>query len=61
MVSKTMDGREMTFTADIYSTEDGWQAGQETVLRKEYTLLCYPGAFYIESARYVPLDDASQP
>ncbi len=56
MVSKTMDGREMTYTVDIYRTEDGQLAGQETVLRKAYTLLCYPGDFYIERARSVPMD-----
>ena len=57
MVSKTTDGHEVTYTVDFYPVLD--RVGPEPFARKEYTLLCYPADFYIESARYVPLDDAA--
>ena len=57
MVSKTTDGHEVTYTVDFYPVLD--RVGPEPFARKEYTLLCYPGDFYIESARYVPLDGAA--
>ena len=57
MVSKTTDGHEVTYTVDFYPVLD--RVGPEPFARKEYTFLCYPGDFYIESARYVPLDDAA--
>ena len=58
-VSKTMDGHKVTYVVDFYPVLDDLQVGPEPFARKEYTLLCYPGDFYIESARYVPLDDAA--
>ena len=57
MVSKTTDGHEVTYTVDFYPVLD--RVGPEPFARKEYTFLCYPGDFYIESARYVPLDGAA--
>ena len=60
MVSKTTNGREVTYVVDFYPVLDDLQVGPEPVARKEYKLLCYPGDFYIESARYVPLDDAAE-
>ncbi len=57
MVSKTTDGHEVTYTVDLYLVEDGLQVQQTPFVRKEYTLLCYPGAFFIESARVVPMED----
>ena len=57
MVSKTTDGHEVTYTVDFYPVLD--RVGPEPFARKEYTFLCYPGDFYIESARHVPLDDAA--
>ena len=58
-VSKTMDRHKVTYVVDFYPVLDDLQVGPEPFARKEYTLLCYPGDFYIESARYVPLDDAA--
>ncbi len=58
-VSKTMDGHKVTYVVDFYPILDDLQVGPEPFARKEYTLLCYPGDFYIESARYVPLDGAA--
>ena len=58
-VSKTMDGHKVTYVVDFYPVLDDLQVGPEPFARKEYTLLCYPGDFYIESARYVPLDGAA--
>ena len=58
-VSKTMDRHKVTYVVDFYPILDDLQVGTEPFARKEYTLLCYPGDFYIESARYVPLDDAA--
>ena len=58
-VSKTMDGHKVTYVVDFYPVLDALQVGPEHFARKEYTLLCYPGDFYIESARYVPLDGAA--
>ena len=57
MVSKTTDGHEVTYTVDFYPVLD--RVGPEPFARKEYTFLCYPGDFYIESARYLPLDGAA--
>ena len=57
MVSKTTDGHEVTYTVDFYPVLD--RVGPEPFARKEYTFLCYPGDFYIESARYVSLDGAA--
>ena len=57
MVSKTVDGSKVTYTVDLYPVEDNLQVGQTPFARKEYTLLCNPGAFYIESARFVPMED----
>ena len=57
MVSKTTDGHEVTYTVDFYPVLD--RVGPEPFARKEYTFLCYPCDFYIESARYVPLDGAA--
>ena len=57
MVSKTVDGSKVTYTVDLYPVEDNLQMGQMPFARKEYTLLCHPGAFYIESARFVPMED----
>ena len=58
-VSKTMDRHKVTYVVDFYPVLDDLQVGPEPFARKEYTLLCYPGDFYIESARYVPLDGAA--
>ena len=58
-VSKTMDRHKVTYVVDFYPVLDALQVGPEHFARKEYTLLCYPGDFYIESARYVPLDGAA--
>lgn len=58
-VSKTMDGHKVTYVVDFYPVLDDLQVGPEPFARKEYTLLCYPGDFYVESARYVPLDGAA--
>ena len=58
-VSKTMDRHTVTYVVDFYPVLDDLQVGPEPFARKGYTLLCYPGDFYIESARYVPLDDAA--
>lgn len=58
-VSKTMDRHKVTYVVDFYPVLDDLQVGPEPFARKEYTLLCYPGDFYIESARYAPLDDAA--
>ena len=58
-VSKTMDRHKVTYVVDFYPVLDDLQVGSEPFARKEYTLLCYPGDFYIESARYVPLDGAA--
>ncbi len=58
MVSKETDGHEVTYTVDFYPVLD--RVGPEPVARKQYTFLCYPGDFYIESARNVPLDGAAQ-
>ena len=57
MVSKTVAGSKVTYTVDLYPVEDNLQVGQTPFARKEYTLLCHPGAFYIESARFVPMED----
>ena len=59
-VSKTMDGHKVTYVVDFYPVLDDLQVGPEPFARKEYTLLCYPGDFYIESARYVPSDARSR-
>ncbi|MEI3089567.1 MAG: hypothetical protein V8T01_06265 [Oscillospiraceae bacterium] len=58
-VSKTMDRHKVTYVVDFYPVLDALQVGPEHFARKEYKLLCYPGDFYIESARYVPLDGAA--
>ena len=58
-VSKTMDRHKVTYVVDFYPVLDDLQVGPEPFARKEYTLLCYPGDFYIESARYLPLDGAA--
>ena len=58
-VSKTMDRHKVTYVVDFYPVLDDLQVGPEPFARKEYTLLCYPGDFYVESARYVPLDGAA--
>ena len=58
-VSKTMDRHKVTYVVDFYPILDDLQVGTEPFARKEYTLLCYPGDFYVESARYVPLDGAA--
>ena len=58
-VTKTMDRHKVTYVVDFYPVLDDLQVGPEPFARKEYTLLCYPGDFYIESARYVPLDGAA--
>ena len=54
-----MDRHKVTYVVDFYPVLDALQVGPEPFARKEYTLLCYPGDFYIESARYVPLDGAA--
>ena len=59
MVSMKTDGHKVTYTVEFYPVGEDLQIVPEPFARKEYTLLCYPGDFYIESARYVQLDGAS--
>ena len=56
MASRTMDGNTLTCVVDFYPMELDFEKEPEPIDRKEYTLCCYAGGFYLESIRDVPLE-----
>lgn len=55
LASRTLDGNTLTCVVDFYPMEYVPPEEEKPFGRKEYTLCCYAGGFYLESIRRFPL------